>query len=169
MPYTLCFIYNCSSQNYSRLMLEKKKHSPVPVPSSNPFIGCLNYTLVNLPKILSQRSLSERLGHLPAGISSLIGFQWNALNCRLEAFPIRINETRTFHFNMACWCLWRYSCVKVFTEMNTPWSDCMCNLWDGKSSSLFEMFYITDNCNNWSGGFNSWNFDHVERCFETIL
>lgn len=71
----------------------------VPLPRLNPTIGSLNYKLVHLPKILSQRSLSEKLGHSPAGTLSLIGFQGNALKCRLKAFlwSLGMNEKRTFY------------------------------------------------------------------------
>lgn len=59
--YTLCFIYDCASL----------KCSYVPVPSLNPFIGSPNYTLVNLPKILSQQ-LSLSLNGLA---SCLLGYR----------------------------------------------------------------------------------------------
>lgn len=123
-----------------------KNASQVPKPGVNPSIGCLNYILVNLPKILSHYTLSEWLGLLPAGISSPIGFQLNALKCRLTAFSI------------SHWCLLTYCCIKVFSEIKMKRlyaqhlkrekqqsvSSVTCTVIDG----FFFFIFLTATCNN---------------------
>lgn len=85
--------------------------SRMPTAGSNPTDACLSYILANLPKILSHYTLPEWLGQLPAGILSLISFQWNALKCRLTAFP----------FSRWSWVIYR--CFKVFLKINvTVWT-----------------------------------------------
>lgn len=156
------FISNCSSDNYSRLLLGKN-FSYVPVPSYNPFIGYLNYTLLHLPKILSQRSLSERLGHSPAGISSLIGFQWNV---DWKLFPSEWMKHTPFILKCRFDVCGRTVTTKYSQNqmMSTPWCDCMDKMWGGKSSSLIQMqrVYVNNHC-------LSGRFDLAEHFFETIL
>lgn len=74
----------------------------------NPAIGWLNYLLIHLPKIYYTGLSLNGFGPLPAGILSLIAFQWNTLNCRLTAFPIA----------MITWHEWKYALL-----ISTPYAD----------------------------------------------
>lgn len=129
-------VFGC--QDWSRLLLEKNC-TRVPVSSLNPTISSLNY---NWFIHLTQHCVSEKLGHLPAGILSLIGFQWNALKCGLKAFPISVItwcewNAHTDHFHLCWWCT--YSFITVFIHRWILPDE----TWDGKGCSLISCVKCT--------------------------